>query len=106
MKKRRATELRHWVASTRRISVSAFFGLRARICFALVCVVGASAHGNTITVTNTNDSGTGSLRQALTDAHDSDTINFAVTGAISLTSGELVINKNITISGPGADLLA
>jgi len=60
----------------------------------------------TITVTNGSDSGSGSLRQALADAHDNDTINFAVTGAISLTSGELLIIRNVTISGPGADLLA
>src|SRR5438309_4665895 len=57
-------------------------------------------------VTNTNDSGPGSLRQALADANDGDTITFAVTGIIGLTSGELVINRNITISGPGANLLA
>src|SRR5438874_11085266 len=57
-------------------------------------------------VTNTNDSGPGSLRDALAIANDGDTITFAVTGAIGLTSGELVINKNITISGPGANLLA
>src|SRR5262245_61259562 len=59
-----------------------------------------------ITVTNTNDSGFGSLRQALADAHDNDTINFAVTGTIGLTSGELLITKNVTISGPGANVLA
>jgi hypothetical protein len=37
-------------------------------------------HADTITVTNTNDSGPGSLRQALADANDGDTIDFAVTG--------------------------
>jgi hypothetical protein len=62
-------------------------------------------HAATITVTNTNDSGPGSLRQALTIANDGDTIGFAVTGTISLTSGELVIDKNIIISGPGPGLL-
>ena len=31
---------------------------------------------NVITVTNENDSGPGSLRQALADAQDGDTINF------------------------------
>jgi hypothetical protein len=60
----------------------------------------------TITVTNTNDSGPGSLRQALVTAHDGDSIIFAVTGTIVLTSGGLPVNKNITISGPGADQLS
>ena len=41
-----------------------------------------------------------------TIANDGDTINFAVTGTITLTSGGLPINKNITISGPGADQLS
>src|SRR3954452_8405809 len=65
----------------------------------------ANRPANTITVTNTNDSGPGSLRQALADANDGDTINFAVTGTIGLTSGELVIDKSITIAGPGSDQL-
>jgi hypothetical protein len=56
----------------------------------------------TITVTNTNDSGLGSLRQALADANDGDTIDFSVTGTISLTTGELLVDKSVTISGPGA----
>src|SRR6266576_3046208 len=55
----------------------------------------------TILVTNTNDSGPGSLRQALADANDDDVIGFVVTGTIGLTSGELLVAKNITISGPG-----
>ena len=59
-----------------------------------------------ITVTNTNDSGFGSLRQALADANNGDTINFAVTGTIGLTSGELLVTRSITISGPGAGNLA
>jgi predicted outer membrane repeat protein len=46
------------------------------------------------------------LRQALADANDGDTIDFAVTGTIGLTSGELVVDKNITISGPGSEVLA
>jgi predicted outer membrane repeat protein len=63
-------------------------------------------HANTITVTNTNDSGPGSLRQALADANNGDTIDFAVTGTIGLTSGELLVDTSISISGPGADSLA
>src|SRR5437660_3069362 len=83
--------------------------MRATTCaigVLLLCAVASPVHATTITVTNTNDSGPGSLRQALAAANDGDTITFAVTGAINLTSGELVINRNITISGPGADLLA
>ena len=109
MKKNRTAQLRHHVASTRSSSVSAFFNLRPRICLALFCSVSMSAHADIITVTNTNDSGPGSLRQALVDSHDGDTINFdpGVTGqTVTLTSGELLISKNITISGPGANLLA
>jgi hypothetical protein len=60
----------------------------------------------TITVTNTNDSGPGSLRQALANANNGDSINFSVTGTISLTSGGLQVTKNVTISGPGANQLA
>jgi hypothetical protein len=68
-----------------------------------------SAYTNTITVINTNDSGPGSLRQALADANNGDTINFdpALNGqTILLTSVELAIAKNVTISGPSANLLA
>src|SRR6266513_942510 len=71
----------------------------------LLYAVAVPVHAATITVTNTNDSGPGSLRQALTIANDGDTIGFAVTGTISLTSGELVIDKNIIISGRGPGLL-
>ena len=62
----------------------------------------------TITVTNTNDSGPGSLRQAVADANDGDTINFALTypATITLTSGQLVVGSSVTISGPGADQLS
>lgn len=59
-----------------------------------------------ITVTNTNDSGAGSLRQAIADATSGQSIGFSVTGTITLTSGELVINKNLSITGPGAGSLA
>ena len=72
----------------------------------LFCPASMPARAAIITVTNTNDNGPGSLRQALTTANDGDTINLAITGTITLTSGGLPINKNITISGPGADHLS
>jgi hypothetical protein len=72
----------------------------------LLCALAMQARAATITVTNTNDSGSGSLRQALAIANDGDTINFAVTGAITLTSGGLLIAKTVTISGPGSNQLS
>jgi hypothetical protein len=77
-----------------------------RICLALVCAAVTSARAATITVTNTNDSGPGSLRQALMIANDGDTIAFTVTGTITLTSGGLLIAKNVTVSGPGSNQLS
>ena len=84
----------------------AFFKLHVLTCLVLLYGVPVAARANTITVTNTNDSGPGSLRQALSDAIDRDRIEFAVTGTIGLTSGELLVNKSVTISGPGAASLA
>ena len=81
---------------------------------ALIALLGAAAvglpslRGATITVMNTNDNGSGSLRAAIDSAQDGDTISFdvSVTGTITLTSGELLVNKSVTISGPGANMLA
>jgi Right handed beta helix region len=72
----------------------------------LFCATIMPARASTITVTNTNDNGPGSLRQALMIAHDGDTIRLAVTGTITLTSGGLPVNKSLTISGPGKDQLS
>src|SRR5262245_48532598 len=60
--------------------------------------------GSTITVTNTNDSGPGSLRQAIGDASSGDTIKFdtGLNGqTITLTSGRIAIETSVTIAGPG-----
>lgn len=65
--------------------------------------------GPTLIVTSNADNGPGTLRQAVIDAQDGDTIQFdpALNGqTILLTTGQLVINKNITINGPGPNLLA
>jgi hypothetical protein len=59
-----------------------------------------------ITVANTSDSGAGSLRQAIADAASGEEIQFGVTGTITLTSGELTIGKNLTITGPGSGSLS
>ena len=80
--------------------------LLATLVSASFCLQASAA---TITVINTSDSGAGSLRQAISDSSSGDTINFnsSLNGqTITLTSGELLINKNLTITGPGANLLA
>ena len=80
------------------------------LSLAAVCVIPfalaqrPTAKGNrpatTITVTNGNDGGSGSLRQALADANDGDTINFdASVGTVILTTAELAIDKSLTLSG-------
>jgi len=56
----------------------------------------------TITVTNLNDNGAGSLRDALSLAHTGDTIQFApglAGGTLVLTNGELDVTTNLTING-------
>ena len=63
-------------------------------------------------VSNTNDSGAGSLRQAILGACPNGIITFAPgltsggPATITLTSGELQIDKHLTISGPGANLFS
>jgi hypothetical protein len=77
------------------------------VCVILGFAFTIPAHGTTITVNNTNDNGLGSLRQALASAHDGDTIDATgVSGVITLTTGELLVDKTVTINGGGADVLA
>ncbi len=77
-----------------------------------------SAHAATLTVTNANNGGAGSLRQTISNAVGGDTINFdaavfSTPRTINLTTtangdgglAGLVINKTLTIVGPGARLL-
>ncbi|MBL8056716.1 MAG: DUF11 domain-containing protein [Anaerolineales bacterium] len=58
-------------------------------------------------VTTTADSGPGSLRQLVADLCPGGTITFGLTtpATITLTSGQLTLGKNLTVSGPGANLL-
>ena len=63
---------------------------------------------STLTVLNTDDNGDGSLRAVLAAAQPDDTIRFdhQLCGqTITLTSGELVIDKSLDIEGPGANRL-
>ena len=56
------------------------------------------------TVTNTNDSGAGSLRQAITDSNTAggtNTISFTVGGTVTLASELPIITSAVTINGKG-----
>ena len=77
------------------------FFLLQILCFA---IISNFCFSRTITVVNLSNSGAGSLRQAISDAVAGDQINFAVTGTIKLSS-MLIINKKLTITGPGANNL-
>ena len=62
----------------------------------------------TFTVTTLLDGGPGSLRDAVAAANASpgpDAIDFAVTGTITLTTGQLDIADALTVAGPGAAAL-
>jgi len=70
----------------------------------------ASTVASIYTVTNTDDAGAGSLRQAILDANanagaDDIVFDSGVTGTITLTSGFLEISDDLTITGPGANVL-
>lgn len=79
------------------------------LAFLLALVLARSAAGATFTVVNTDDAGTGSLRQAITDANDettnpgADTIQFAIPGTgvptIALSTALPAITAPLTIDG-------
>jgi hypothetical protein len=67
-----------------------------------------SAQAATFTVTTTDDSGPGSLRQAILDANvtpGDDAIVFATNGTITLASPLPPVTDNTTIAGPGTNQL-
>ncbi len=82
-----------------------------RLLITILVGVAAPSYAGTITVVNGSDGAApgpaGSLRRAISDAASGTTIAFASNlTTITLTSGELLINKSLTINGPGANLLS
>lgn len=74
----------------------------------MMMLASLSADAATLTVTNTNDTGAGSLRATVAAAAAGDTIDFHASlngGTITLTTGEIAINATLNINGPGADQL-
>ena len=71
-------------------------------------LLASPAGAATFTVTNLNDAGAGSLRQALLDANaaaGADVIDFAVGGTITLASDLPAITDGLTLNAPGSDAL-
>src|ERR1700683_2749022 len=96
----------HNRAGLRFIAAGVIFGFAI---FSIALVPAQVASAATQTVTNCNDSGAGSLRQAVLNAAAGDTITFALSPACStiiLTSGDIIISENLTIVAPGASVLA
>lgn len=78
----------------------------ATVCLALLITASAHLRAATLTVSSTADSGAGSLRAAMKNSRNGDTITFSVRGTILLTSGELLVSKSLNILGPGVGNLA
>jgi hypothetical protein len=77
------------------------------VTLGLAALAAPSAAAATFTVTNLNDSGAGSLRDAVASANTTagaDVITFqpGLTGTILLTTGELSLYDAVDIQGPGA----
>ncbi|MFL6275670.1 MAG: HYR domain-containing protein [Blastocatellia bacterium] len=101
--------------SKTRIIIAAALPLILLVLLMGVRAGGARAHSaamrpETFLVTNRDDSGEGSLRDAINQANMTagpDTIEFdkAAWGTITLTSGELLITDDLTITGPGSSIV-
>ena len=81
--------------------VARFFLILILISVMLGSQPAPPAWASTLVVTNTGDSGAGSLRQAIAEATSGDTITFdpALAGQTITLSSMLVIDKDLTIDG-------
>ena len=86
------------ISGTRAVAVSAAITLSL-----LIGTNGIAQAAPTETVTNLNDSGAGSLRQALADVDARGTVTFdsSLSGTIDLQTA-LEADKSFTLTGPGA----
>ena len=92
----------------RRLRFRTAAGTAAAIGAGAIAAPGASAAD--FQVTNLNDAGAGSLRDALDDANaaaGADTVSFAsgLSGRIELTTNALVISDPVAVNGPGPDVI-
>lgn len=76
------------------------------VCLCVAAVASTTTQAAVLTVTNVDDSGPGSLRQAVLDAEPGDEVRFLeeLDGQpILLTGRAIVIDKSLTITGRGPD---
>jgi hypothetical protein len=91
--------------------LNSIFGVM--ITAVVITLMVGSAQAATFTVTNTNNSGVGSLRSTIVSANftpgadtiDFDPVVFATPQTIVLSTGQMTISDDLTINGPGAGLL-
>jgi RTX calcium-binding nonapeptide repeat (4 copies) len=81
-------------------------GRRARAALFAACAlallaIAAPASADTVTVSNTNDSGPGSLREVVDNAFPGDVV-IVPAGTYTLTSDQIEISTGITVRGAGA----
>lgn len=82
---------------------SALAGLLGMAFFGSVVFSAEPAEAATLSVTTCNDSGPGSLRQAVASAGAGDTVDFSLScDLITLTTGSIDISGNVSIDGPGS----
>ncbi len=99
------TTLTHFLRVSRKASTDrkrAYPGRHVRLC-----LEGLETRDTPSTVTTLADSGPGSLRDAIASTPAGGSIDFqsGLGGTINLTSGELVVDHSLSITGPGADSL-
>ncbi len=85
-------------------------GLAGGAALGATVVFAPGAQADTFTVTNLDDAGAGSLRDAVEDANladGADVIAFqsGLSGEITLTTGQIEIQDALDIQGPGADVI-
>lgn len=80
------------------------FSAQTMVLLGLLLSISSSQAQTTWGVVDNGDSGTGTLRWAVASASNGDIIEFNLPPAsvITLTSGEIAINVNLSINGPGA----
>lgn len=96
--------MRYLQARTTRLLVAFAISLTLTAALWRICALAAPLSPTVVIVTNTNDSGPGSLRAALTAVNAGDVVEFNLpaNSTITLTSGELAVHRALTIDGSSA----